>query len=171
MVARSPAPIRPKPSTVPANDRFRPDNRNRAQDAGKPAIEPNEQNTIGIVQIWSLRHPAAKHVDLLPQDQIFHLQFYSRPKERSQEAKNQLEQISHQAASLARPFPASTLNRIFGTHKALESALLMLFWRFVLTRPAISTYGKTHYDLEVRALRCPSPHIILTLLACAKYSA
>jgi hypothetical protein len=28
-VARSPAPIRPKPSTVPENDRFRPDNRNR----------------------------------------------------------------------------------------------------------------------------------------------
>jgi hypothetical protein len=31
-VARSPAPIRSKPSAVPANDRFRPDNRNRAQD-------------------------------------------------------------------------------------------------------------------------------------------
>src|SRR5664280_1315155 len=41
MVARSPAPIRSKPSAVPANDRLRPDNRNRAKDAGKPAIEPN----------------------------------------------------------------------------------------------------------------------------------
>lgn len=69
-VARLPAPIRPKPSTVPANNRFRPDNRNRAQDGGKPAIEPNEQKTIGIVQIWWLRHPPAKHVDLLPQDPI-----------------------------------------------------------------------------------------------------
>src|SRR5664279_4625400 len=41
MVARSPAPIRPKPSAVPANDRLRSDNRNRAQNGGKPAIEPN----------------------------------------------------------------------------------------------------------------------------------
>ena len=70
-VARSPAPIRPKPSTVPANDRFRPDNRNRAQDGGKPAIEPNEQKSIGIVQMWSFRRPPAKHIDLLPQDQDF----------------------------------------------------------------------------------------------------
>ena len=116
-VARSPAPIRPKPSTVPANDCLRPDNRNRAQEGGKPAIEPNEQKAIGIVQIWSLRHPPAKHVDLLPQDQIFRFQLGSRPEERSQDAKNQLEQISHQAASLPRPFPASTSNRIFGTHR------------------------------------------------------
>src|SRR5665648_483493 len=50
-VARSPAPIRPNPSTVPANDCLRPDNRNRAQDGGKPEIEPNEQKAIGIVQI------------------------------------------------------------------------------------------------------------------------
>jgi len=116
-VARSPAPIRPKPSTVPANDCLRPDNRNRAQDGGKPAIEPNEQNAIGIVQIWALRHPPAKHIDLLPQDQVCCLQPCSRPKERSQDAKNQLEQISHQAASLPRPFLASTSNRIFGTHR------------------------------------------------------
>ena len=34
MVARSPAPIRSKPSAVPANDRLRPDNRNRAKDGG-----------------------------------------------------------------------------------------------------------------------------------------
>src|ERR1035441_8524934 len=31
-VARSPAPIHSKPSSVPANDGFRPDNRNRAKD-------------------------------------------------------------------------------------------------------------------------------------------
>jgi hypothetical protein len=101
---------------VPANDRFRPDNRNGAQDGGEEVIKPNEQKTIGIVQIWSLRHPPAEHVDLLPQDQIFRLQLCSRPKERSQGAKEQLEQISYQAASLPRPFPASTSNRIFGTH-------------------------------------------------------
>src|SRR3990170_2328422 len=128
-VVRSPAPIRPKPSTVPANDGLRPDNRNRAQDGGKPAIEPNEQNAIGIVQIWALRHPPAKHVDLLPQDQIFRLQPCSRPKERSQDAKNQLEQISHQAASLPRPFLASTSNRIFGTHRLLDLQPLGARWR------------------------------------------
>src|ERR1039457_6513169 len=65
-VARSPAPIRPKPSTVPANDRFRPDNRNRAQDGGKPVIKPNEQKTIGIVEVRSFWCPPAKHIDLLP---------------------------------------------------------------------------------------------------------
>ena len=35
MVARSPAPIRPKPSAVLANDCCRPDNRNRAKDGGE----------------------------------------------------------------------------------------------------------------------------------------
>jgi hypothetical protein len=46
-------------------------------------IEPNEQKTIGIVQIWSLWQPPAKHVDLLPQNQIFRLNPCTRPKERS----------------------------------------------------------------------------------------
>src|SRR5450756_1344486 len=55
MVARTPAPIRSKPSAVPANDRLRPDNRNRAKDEGEPVIKPNKQKSIGIVQIWSLR--------------------------------------------------------------------------------------------------------------------
>src|ERR1700730_11549703 len=41
-VAGSPAPIRPKPSTVPANDGLRPDNRNHLKDGRKPAIEPNK---------------------------------------------------------------------------------------------------------------------------------
>jgi hypothetical protein len=68
---------------VPANDCFWPDDRDRAQDGGKPVIEPNEQKTIGIVQIWSLWQPPAKHVDLLPQNQIFRLDLSSRPKERS----------------------------------------------------------------------------------------
>src|ERR1022692_3934961 len=94
-VARPPAPIRSEAGAVPANDRFRPDNRNRAQDAGKPAIEPNEQKTVDIVEVRSFRCPPAKHIDLLPQDQIFHFQLCSRLEERSQEAKNQLEQISH----------------------------------------------------------------------------
>jgi hypothetical protein len=104
---------------VPANDRLRLDNRNRAQDGGKPEIEPNEQKTIGIVQIWSLRHPPAKHVDLMPQDQIFRLQLCSRPEERSQDAKNQLEQISYQAASLPHLF--LRLRRIeFSVHTACK---------------------------------------------------
>jgi hypothetical protein len=42
MVARSPASIRPKPSAVPANDRLRPDNRNRAKDGWEPVIKPNK---------------------------------------------------------------------------------------------------------------------------------
>ena len=66
MVARSPAPIRSKPSAVPANDRLRPDNRNRAKDGGEPVIKPNKQKTIGIVEVRSIRCPPAKHIDLLP---------------------------------------------------------------------------------------------------------
>ena len=65
-VARSPAPIRSKPSAVPANDRLRPDNRNRAKDGGEPVIQPNKQKTIGIVEVRSFRCPPAKHIDLLP---------------------------------------------------------------------------------------------------------
>ena len=61
----------------------------------------------------SLRRSPAKHIDLLPQDQVSCLQLCSRPEERSQDAKNQLEQIGHQAASLPRSFLASTPNRNF----------------------------------------------------------
>src|SRR3972149_6643095 len=64
-VARSPAPIRSKPSAVPANDRFRSDNRNRAKDGEEPVIKPNKQETIGIVEVRSFRCPPAKHIDLL----------------------------------------------------------------------------------------------------------
>src|ERR1019366_3579958 len=112
MVARSPAPIRSKPSAVPANDRFRPDNRNRAKDGGEPVIKTNKQKTIDIVEVRSFRCPPAKHVNLLPQDQIFRLQLCSRLEERSQDAENQLEQILHQVANLPRLFSASILNRI-----------------------------------------------------------
>src|SRR5450830_635982 len=62
MVARTPAPIRSKPSAVPANDRLRPDNRNRAKDGGEPVIKPNKQKTIGIVEVRSFRCPPAKHM-------------------------------------------------------------------------------------------------------------
>src|SRR6202165_5747114 len=41
-VAGSPAPIRPKPSTVPANDGLRPDDRNHLKDGRKPPIEQNK---------------------------------------------------------------------------------------------------------------------------------
>ena len=80
-------------------------------------IKPNKQKTIGIVEVRSFWGPPAKHIDLLPQDQIFRLQLCSRPKERSQHAENQFEQILHQAASLTRLFSASMLNQIFGTHR------------------------------------------------------
>ena len=62
--------VRPKAGTVPANDRLRPDNRNRAKDGGKPAIEPNKQKTIGIVEVRSFRRPSAKHIDLLRRTRI-----------------------------------------------------------------------------------------------------
>src|SRR5450830_1380573 len=117
-VARSPAPIRSKSSAVPANDGLWPDNRYRAKDGGEPAIKPNKQKTIGIVEVRSFRCPPAKHIDLLPQDQDFCFQLCSRLEERSQDAENQFEQILHQVANLPRLFSASMLNRIFGTHSA-----------------------------------------------------
>src|SRR5258707_1073453 len=43
-VARPPAPIRPKPSAVPANDGLRPDNRNRV---GRPTISAELRTLIG----------------------------------------------------------------------------------------------------------------------------
>jgi hypothetical protein len=96
---RSPAPIRPKANPMPADDRFRSDDRNRAQDGREPVIEPNEQQTIAIVQSWSLQQSPEEHVDLLSQGEIFRLYRRSRHKERCQEAKNQLEQVGHQVAS------------------------------------------------------------------------
>src|SRR5258708_4726683 len=122
-VAGSPAPIRPKPSTVPAHDGLRPDNRNHLKDGRKPAIEPNKYQTIRIVEVRSLRRSPAKHIDLLPQDQVFRFQRCSRLEARSQDTENQLEQIGHQDASLRRPPAASTPNRIFGTHTPVAHEL------------------------------------------------
>jgi hypothetical protein len=53
---------------MPANDRLRPENCNRAEDGGEPAVEPNEQTAIGVSELWSLRYLAAKHVKLLAKD-------------------------------------------------------------------------------------------------------
>jgi hypothetical protein len=44
-VARSPAPIRSKPSAVPANDGLRPDNRNRGKDGGEPS-QTNRKRSV-----------------------------------------------------------------------------------------------------------------------------
>src|SRR5450756_2311613 len=115
-VARPPTPIHSKSGAVPANDRLRPDNRNRAQNGGKPAIEPNKQKSIGIVEVRPFRRPSSEHIDLLPQHQDFPFQLCSRLEERSQNAENQFEQFGHQGASLPRLFPASMPNLFFGTH-------------------------------------------------------
>src|SRR6201981_3596676 len=131
-VAGSPAPKRPKPSTVPANDSLRPDDHKHIKDGRKPAIEPNKQKTIGIVEVRSLRRSPAKHIDLLPQDQVFRFQRCSRLEARSQDTEDQLEQIGHQGASLRRPPAASTPNRIFGTHswwrRRMASRSERVFW-------------------------------------------
>ena len=124
-VARSPAPIRSKSSAVPANDCLWPDNRYRAKDGGEPAIKPNKQKTIGIVEVRSFRCPPAKHIDLLPQDQDFCFQLCSRLEERRQDAENQLEQILHQVANLPRLLSASMLNLIFGTHNSTGKRSLL----------------------------------------------
>jgi len=120
-IARSPAPIGPKASTVPANDRLRPDDRKGACGRGEPAIEANKQKAIDICQSRPLWHPSTKHVDLLPEDQILCLQFGSRLKQRCENGKKQPEQVGHQAASLPRSFLASTPNRIFGTHSRFSA--------------------------------------------------
>jgi len=64
---------------------------NRVQDGGKPAIEPNEQKSIGIVQVRPFRRPSPEHTDLLPQHQDFRFQLCSRLEERSQDAQNKFE--------------------------------------------------------------------------------
>jgi hypothetical protein len=76
------------------------------------------------IEVRSLRRSPAKHIDLLPQDQVFRFQRCSRLEARSQDTENQLEQIGHQDASLRRPLAASTPNRIFGTHRASRSHCL-----------------------------------------------
>src|SRR5258708_9361392 len=74
----------------------------------------------------SLRRSPAKHIDLLPQDQVFRFQRCSRLEARSQDTENQLEQIGHQDASLRRPPAPSTPNRIFGTHTCLRLRTLRI---------------------------------------------
>jgi hypothetical protein len=78
--------------------------------------------------VRALRRSPAKHIDLLPQDQVFRFQRCSRLEARSQDTENQPEQIGHQDASLRRPLAESTPNRIFGTHRqaAMEALLLVV---------------------------------------------
>jgi ribonuclease BN (tRNA processing enzyme) len=58
--------------------------------------------------VRSLRRSPAKHIELLPQDQVFRFQRCSCLEARSQDTENQLQQIGHQDASLRRPLAAST---------------------------------------------------------------
>src|SRR5450631_1008716 len=146
MVARSPAPIRSKPSSVPANDGFWPDNRNRAKDGREPAIEPNKQKTIGIVEVWPFRRPSSEHIDLLPQDQDFCFQRCSRLEERSQDAENQLEQVLHQIANLPLLFSASILNRIFGTHRSISCSSIVDFCNKICQQRTSRHYAKISED-------------------------
>ena len=53
---------------MPADDRLWEENCNRAEDGREPTIEPNEQQAIGIAELWSLRYLPAKHVELLAKD-------------------------------------------------------------------------------------------------------
>jgi hypothetical protein len=47
----------------------------------------------------------------------------SQLKQRSQNGKNQPEQVGHQATSLPRSFSTSTLNRFFGTHSRIQFSI------------------------------------------------
>src|ERR1700704_4002187 len=78
---------------------------------------------MGIVEVRSLRRSPAKHIELLPQDQVFRFQRCSRLEARGQDTENQLEQIGHQDASLRRPLAGSTPNRIFGTHRGISPGI------------------------------------------------
>jgi hypothetical protein len=73
--------------------------------------------------VRSLQRSPAKHIDLLPQDQVLRFQRCSRLEARSHDTENQLEQIGHQDASLRRPPAASTPNRIFGTHRLITRGI------------------------------------------------
>src|SRR5262245_35220871 len=70
-LARPPAPVRLEPRAMPTDDCLRPENSNRAENGREPAIKPNEQQAIGIAELWSLRYLPAKHVELLAKDQDF----------------------------------------------------------------------------------------------------
>ena len=76
---------------MPADDRLRPEDCNRAENGRESAIEPNQQKAIGIVKLWSLRYLTAKYVELLAKDQDFCLELRSRLKKRGHDVENQLE--------------------------------------------------------------------------------
>ncbi len=56
---------------MPADDRLRPDDRNCAENAREPAIEPHQQKAIGIVELRTLRYLPAQHIELMAQDEDF----------------------------------------------------------------------------------------------------
>src|SRR6476619_4924918 len=54
-----------------------------------------------MVEVRSFRRSAAKHIDLLPQDQVFRFQRCSRLEARRQDTEDQLEQIGHRMRAYA----------------------------------------------------------------------
>src|SRR3979490_455825 len=62
----------------------------------------HKSKTIRIVEVRSLRRSPAKHIELLPQDQVFRFQRCSRLEARRQDTEYQLEQIDHQDAYAVR---------------------------------------------------------------------
>ena len=59
-----PPPIGAKPLSVPTNNRRRRDDPDGVQEGRKEPVQPNEQQTISVPQVWSLRL-ATKDVELL----------------------------------------------------------------------------------------------------------
>ena len=76
---------------MPADDRLWPENGNRTEDGREPAIEPNEQQAIGIAELWSLRYLPAKHVELLAKDKDFCHELRSRLKKRGYDVEDESE--------------------------------------------------------------------------------
>jgi hypothetical protein len=92
---RFPAPIGSKARAMPAQDRLRPNDRQRTASVREQPTDPTEQQPVGRRKCRSLWPQALQHVDLLSQRQDLCFQTGPRPEQIRNQSKDQLQEIQH----------------------------------------------------------------------------
>ena len=83
--------------TVPAQQRFRPDNLQSVQHPGSQAIKPNKQQPVDAAERDPLRGFAPQHVELMAKDKVFGFQRGPWSEHPDQGAPDQSAKIAHRS--------------------------------------------------------------------------
>jgi hypothetical protein len=92
-----PSPVSGKTRSMPTHDSLGPDDGNGVKNARTATIEPNEQSTVGPMQMQSTWRPLLQNIELMPQYQDFGFQPPSRLEAVAQHADEKEGNCNHSA--------------------------------------------------------------------------